>query len=405
MALFSSILHHQRSAYYSPYKVETRASTPPPSVVSSFDLPGISSTPYGISPFTGLTVSKETVQKIRDLAPNEAWAAISAKQTVNPVRPLSLKSPKQEGYIRFVCISDTHTKTDQLRVPDGDVLLHAGDFTQEGKQKDVEAFNEWLGKLPHKHKIVIAGNHDISFDEGAYPNLWRRFGHKTMADPKKLKASLTNCTYLEDSGCIVEGYRIWGSPWQPEFFSWGFNLPRGEQLKQKWDLIPNNTDILLTHSPPMGYCDLTDTQERTGCLDLLEAVQNRIKPLYHIFGHIHEAYGMTTNGQTVFINAATCTLGYKPINMPIIFDLPIRTSPAESIPRSISSRRGTESDLALGGRYSDHNAEISKSDHDREVVSKSRSGSASEQPNGNVESGSNGVSCELTIGYITKATR
>jgi Icc-related predicted phosphoesterase len=206
---------------------------------------------------------------------------------------------------RIVVISDTHNKHRALKIPDGDILIHAGDLTDMGELPDVADFNDWLGTLPHEHKLVIAGNHDFCFQN----------------EPEAAEALLTNTVYLRDRSITLRDIIIYGSPWQPWFFNWAFNLRRGAEIRAKWDLIPEAVDILITHGPPAGYLDQTYLDERVGCVDLLEAVR-RVRPKYHIFGHIHEAYGRLTNKHTQFINASSCTLEYEPINSPIIIDMP-----------------------------------------------------------------------------------
>lgn len=206
--------------------------------------------------------------------------------------------------LRAVLISDTHTLHDQIKLPEGDLLLHAGDFTNMGELEDVARFNEFLGRQPHAHKVVIAGNHDWSF----------------AMDPARARSLITHATYLEDSEVSAAGLRIWGSPWQPEFMDWAFNLPRGPLLRQKWDLIPDGIDILITHGPPLGHGDVTFRGEHVGCHDLLEAVR-RVRPRLHLFGHIHEGYGVTRDAHTTYVNASTCTLSYQPSNAPIVVDL------------------------------------------------------------------------------------
>lgn len=206
--------------------------------------------------------------------------------------------------LRAVLISDTHTLHDQIKLPEGDLLLHAGDFTNMGELEDVARFNEFLGRQPHAHKVVIAGNHDWSF----------------AMDPARARSLITHAAYLEDSEVSAAGLRIWGSPWQPEFMDWAFNLPRGPLLRQKWDLIPDGIDILITHGPPLGHGDVTFRGEHVGCHDLLEAVR-RVRPRLHLFGHIHEGYGVTRDAHTTYVNASTCTLSYQPSNAPIVVDL------------------------------------------------------------------------------------
>ncbi|CAG9323350.1 unnamed protein product [Blepharisma stoltei] len=229
---------------------------------------------------------------------------------------------KSEEFIRFVCLSDTHNQVGKkFKVPDGDVLLHAGDFTNCGGTDDVVNFNNFLGRLPHRYKVVIAGNHDLSFDKENLPTLIRNFSLNPTINSDATKALLTHCIYLEETGVEVFGYKIWGSPWTPTFYDWGFNAERGSVIAEKWRKIPEDTEILITHGPPYAILDGCDDGFHAGCEELKTAVE-RIKPKVHLFGHIHEAYGVYNNGFTHFINASTCTLRYRPTNPPIVFDLP-----------------------------------------------------------------------------------
>ena len=109
-----------------------------------------------------------------------------------------------------------------------------------------------------------------------------------VSNPSQVRKELTNCTYLQDSSTEIYGLKIYGTPWQPKFCGWAFNLERGQELCEKWDKIPEDTDVLITHTPPVGYGDLCSTGIRAGCVDLLMSVQQRVKPKYHIYGHIHE---------------------------------------------------------------------------------------------------------------------
>jgi len=122
----------------------------------------------------------------------------------------------------------------------------------------------------------------------------------------------------------VEGFTIYGSPYQPEFGDWAFNLKRGHDCKEKWSKIPTGVDILITHGPPVGHGDLCKTGEHAGCEELLKEVQERVRPKIHVFGHIHEGYGVTTDDKIIYINASNCNFYYDPQNLndPIIFDLP-----------------------------------------------------------------------------------
>ncbi len=207
---------------------------------------------------------------------------------------------------RIVCISDTHNRQENLRVPDGDVLVHAGDLTGRGTIPEITAVNRWLGELPHPHKVVIAGNHDFLFER----------------DSALARSLLTNAIYLQDSSVEVEGLMVWGSPWQPWFYDWAFNLPRGESLRRKWEQIPEGLDILITHCPPSGILDETAAGEHAGCEELAARLSAmRAPPRLHVFGHIHESYGIRREVRTEFVNASVCDLSYQPINAPVVTDL------------------------------------------------------------------------------------
>ncbi|KAI9994801.1 hypothetical protein PInf_011632 [Phytophthora infestans] len=220
--------------------------------------------------------------------------------------------------MRVVCVSDTHgLHEDAVAIPDGDVFVHAGDFTDTGERSEVVAFNEFLGRLPHRYKLVIAGNHESSFDRAFYPEYWHQYGHRQKYDPEEVRALLTNALYLEDQAVLIEGFVFYGSPWQPEFCNWAFNLPRGGALLKKWRYIPTDTDVLITHTPPMGHGDLVGYQ-RVGCADLLREVSSRVRPKLHVFGHVHEGYGRSASpdGAITYFNASICTHNYEPVNAP-----------------------------------------------------------------------------------------
>jgi len=202
---------------------------------------------------------------------------------------------------QIVFISDTHNVASDLPIPDGDILIHCGDLTSRGTIPEIAKFSSWFAALPHKHKIFIAGNHDFGFEKEA-----------------ELAYRVASCgVYLRDSVTVAEGIRIYGSPWQPWFHDWAFNLHRGSPIKEKWDLIPSDTEILVTHGPPKGILDRTARGEEVGCEELALAVE-RIAPKIHAFGHIHEAYGTqvrtwASGRETLFINACMCDLRYRAI--------------------------------------------------------------------------------------------
>lgn len=205
--------------------------------------------------------------------------------------------------MKIICISDTHGLHHKMtKIPDGDVLVIAGDITNVGSKSDVLSFNSWVNRLPHKEKIMIAGNHDWCFYRKKNAYKW-----------------LEDIIYLQDQEYTVDNIKFYGSPWQPEFYNWAFNLPRGKALRKIWDKIPKDTDVLITHTPPKNICDLTREGINTGCEELLQKVE-QIKPKLHIFGHIHEAYGIEEK-DTIYINASICTRDYLPINDPIVYEI------------------------------------------------------------------------------------
>jgi len=240
-----------------------------------------------------------------------------------PAQPIGIP-PKKEGVTRVVCLSDTHEATKTLVIPDGDILIHAGDFTQVGKEEPVKAFTNWFTSFPHPYKIIIAGNHDLTFHhENFIKNGARFFPGASEVNDIKVKEIISKnerCIYLEDSSVNINGINIYGSPWQPEIGDWAFGLPHGKPLREVWKKIPKETDILITHGPPYGILDKNFTGQGCGCGELLAAV-NIICPAVHIFGHIHEGYGVENQNGTTFINASNCNLKYKPYNWPIVFDI------------------------------------------------------------------------------------
>ena len=213
-----------------------------------------------------------------------------------------------------------------------DILVFAGDCTGRGSIKDTENFMHWFNSQPAKHKVMIAGNHDFLFD----------------VDKDHIEYMLTkysNITYLNDSGVDIMGLKFWGSPVSPRFGQWAFNRTRNtvikfdgstefqgdvvDGIKFHWNKIPNDTDILITHTPPLGQgdklCEMfrrPNEYPRVGCADLKEAIK-QIKPQINVFGHIHEGYGKTYNDGTYYINASCLNEIYRPVNAPIFHTLEI----------------------------------------------------------------------------------
>ena len=213
--------------------------------------------------------------------------------------------------MKLVLISDTHGMHRQFTIPEGDVLIHSGDFMRDGKDtRDIVDFASWLHEQPHLCKILVAGNHDILLEV-------RREGAMSL-----LKDRCPEVRYLENGSCEFGGLKFWGSPVQPEFMDWAFNVKRGPDIKKYWDMIPDDTDVLITHGPPWGLLDQIRPGrkvEHLGCGELLKAVR-RVKPKLHVFGHIHGGYGSFKEGPTQFVNASLLNEAYRPVNAPIVVD-------------------------------------------------------------------------------------
>ena len=207
--------------------------------------------------------------------------------------------------MQLTLISDTHGLHNQLRLQGGDMLVHAGDVTSRGTEEEVVDFLTWFEAQPYKYKIFIAGNHDWFFERESSEYIQSLLPESII--------------YLNDSGVTINGFKIWGSPIQPTFFNWAFNRERGKAINKHWELIPNDIDILITHGPPFGILDKTIRGETVGCEMLLQRITT-IQPKLHVFGHIHEGYGIQS-ATSKFVNASVLNHKYQMINKPISFTL------------------------------------------------------------------------------------
>lgn len=210
---------------------------------------------------------------------------------------------------RIVFISDTHLRH-KFNIPEGDILVHAGDMTSRGDiyNNEVDRAMKWFGGLHHPVKIFCAGNHDFMFENS----------------PDEARALVPPCVdYLEDTEVTHLGLRFYGSPYSPRFFDWAFNQDRGPVSRARWNKIPEGIDVLITHGPPYGIMDRTPDCKLVGCQDLLGRVQ-ALKPKVHVFGHIHQDEGATRIlkiGDTTYINASICNESYKAVHPPIVLDI------------------------------------------------------------------------------------
>ncbi len=228
--------------------------------------------------------------------------------------------------MKILALSDTHGLHNKIPLEwfnvsdkENTILIHAGDISNMGHLNEIEAFCYWYDKLDFPHKIFCAGNHDFGFQN----------------KPKEVSEIISkypSITYLQDDFTIINGVKIYCSPWQPYFHNWSFNLKRGQPLQNKWDLIPLDTDILITHGPVYGLVDMTPNGEFVGCQNLLDTIVTKLNNLKaHVSGHIHCAYGHTYKNGVQYINASTLNEMYMVANKPILIDYDIELGSATII--------------------------------------------------------------------------
>jgi Icc-related predicted phosphoesterase len=213
-------------------------------------------------------------------------------------------------------ISDIHSYHNKIELPKMDMLIVAGDFTAQGKPKEVKKFNLWLGRTNIEHIIVCGGNHEKYFDN-----------ELSLSEKKE---AMSNSIYLEDESVTINGIKFWCAPWVSAFCGMGFN----KSEKQRLDLfsnIPKDTDILVTHTPALGILDVVNNvysdyrDFNTGCAQLKSIIEKRPNLKMHVFGHIHEQYGQCVANGIIRVNASVCNLSYKPVNKVQMFDINLET--------------------------------------------------------------------------------
>lgn len=235
--------------------------------------------------------------------------------------------------MRIIALSDTHNEHRHVTVPDGDVLVHAGDFMTDGWDiREMSNFLDWLEYLPHRKKILIAGNHDriVEVDPGF-----------------KAECEIKGISYIQDEETVIDGVKFWGSPYTPWFNDWAFNVPTGMLYERHWSKIPKDTDVLITHGPPYGILDqsyptqtrqyepatvsqyIVNPSQHVGDEELKKALET-INPAVHIFGHIHGSYGHVKSADyietyawpvTNFYNVSICNERYKAVNEPMVIEI------------------------------------------------------------------------------------
>ena len=206
----------------------------------------------------------------------------------------------------FTFISDTHGLHDSINPPMADILIHSGDCTRYVDLEELAELNKWFGKLPHKHKVLVPGNHD-----------W-----VCPREPQQSRQICTNVHLLMNDTITIDGWKIYGSPWTPQFFNWAFMAERGPEMRMLWSKIPNDTDILVTHGPPHGRLDWGHYQNSSsGCEDLMARVK-QVQPRLHVFGHMHADGGKAMEDRhTIYVNASVCNDRYEPTNEIVTLEL------------------------------------------------------------------------------------
>lgn len=229
---------------------------------------------------------------------------------------------RREGYVRVVCVSDTHNQLGDITIPPGDIFLHCGDFTLKGTIKEVQSFVKSLNKLPHLQKFVIAGNHDLCLDYGCV-GLKPALTTEYVSQARQLLS--TACVYLENSGAEAFGYYIYGSPYIPKENKAAFTIPRkSPELATIRSQLPGNAHILMTHCPPRGYHDYSIKHRKPVGDDQLASHIHSTRPVLSVFGHIHEGYGnRVTDWGGVIANVAACNREFQAVNAPLVVDLPV----------------------------------------------------------------------------------
>lgn len=211
--------------------------------------------------------------------------------------------------MKIVAISDVHNLWHKITIPDCDVLVSAGDYSYKGNPEVVEAFHKWMNSQPADVKISVQGNHELWVEKNF--EAAREIVHKINKD-----------IHFIDEGVVnIDGVKFYGSAITPWFYDWAWNRRRGEEIKTHWDKIPDDTNVLITHGPPMGILDKLESGERVGCANLTDRIGELTDLKLHIFGHIHPSSGEAIKDNVLFVNAAMCDDTYKLKNEPRIIIL------------------------------------------------------------------------------------
>lgn len=211
--------------------------------------------------------------------------------------------------LKIMCISDTHCRHRSLELDlEGvDCIIHSGDFSSGSEASTID-FLLWYSELYVKHKILIAGNHD-----------W--FAYNYQEDFKR-KCELLDIIYLDDSECTIEGVVFYGTPWVNKFYNWAF-MEYENNLKDIYKKISKGVHVLISHGPAHGTLDvvLRAGAGSVGSTSLRDHLPKLKRLKAHIFGHIHENYGIVQHQHYVSVNASILDANYRIHNNPVIIEV------------------------------------------------------------------------------------
>ncbi|RVU85596.1 metallophosphoesterase [Leucothrix sargassi] len=205
--------------------------------------------------------------------------------------------------MKITIISDTHLDHEKLGVMSGDVLIHCGDMFDlfEWDSRDFKAMDDWFGKQQFDVILCVGGNHDFDIE-------------KRLEDtPQPFK----NATFLCDETYEHNGVKFYGAPWVPELYRHAF-FKENDELEVEWEKIPEDTDVLITHTPPIGTLDESSKGRSFGCSYLAMHI-DRVKPRLHCFGHIHASSGVLEKHGVTYINASMVNSDHQIIHEPYEF--------------------------------------------------------------------------------------
>ena len=207
--------------------------------------------------------------------------------------------------MKIIVVSDTHGQHDKLGTLSGDVLIHCGDMFNLGDedQKHLRRIDAWFGRQDFELIICTGGNHDFVLEAALRSNA----------------APFDNAIYLQDQRHTHDGVVFYGAPWTP-FLSTHAFYASDTDLYDRWSRIPEDTDVLVTHTPPFSILDQSSRGMVLGCKHLANAIE-RVTPTIHCFGHVHAGAGLLDTGTTVFVNASSVNSDLDLIQEPVVVEI------------------------------------------------------------------------------------